>query len=116
MIEFEVDEWMKEGERRFGKDYTDWKFVCPICGNVACMEDFKPFKDEGAIPDSVTQVCIGRFYPKDKRYAMSPEHGIVGTGSPCDYSANGLFRFAPVRVFFKDGKVREVFAFEGMEV
>jgi hypothetical protein len=26
-----IEEWRKEGERRFGKDSKQWEFVCPAC-------------------------------------------------------------------------------------
>ena len=36
-----IQEWREEGKRRFGKDYMDWKFECPMCGHIASIRDFK---------------------------------------------------------------------------
>ena len=35
-----IQEWREEGTRRFGEDYMDWKFECPMCGHIASIRDF----------------------------------------------------------------------------
>jgi len=78
------EEWEAEGEKLFGPDKIQWKFVCPNCGNVQCSEDFRKYKDVGATPSDAYFNCIGRF--------MGPDVGTLGDGkSPCDYSLGGLF-------------------------
>ena len=102
-------EWLAEGKRRFGEEYSDWRFVCPICKNVAAVGDFKPYKDRGASPSSAVQECIGRYLPKDE------SHKAFGTskerGKPCDYALYGLFRLPGVVIKFDDGKESMAFAF-----
>lgn len=74
-------EWMEEGKKRFGEDYMDWKFVCPMCGHVASIREFK---EAGAdSPNSAYQECIGRYTGKG-----SPKEGDT---SGCNWVAYGLF-------------------------
>ena len=84
-------EWLAEGERRFGEKYSNWKFVCPKCGNIASGQEFK---DAGAEPNDMYANCIGRF--------------VEGKG--CDLAAYGLFDICKVHV---DGQ--PVFAFAEVE-
>jgi len=80
MIYESLADWKKEGERRFGKDESEWAFVCPACGNIAKVKDFERFKSKGASPDSAAETCIGRW--------------TGGRNGPykCDWAAFGLFR------------------------
>ncbi|MHC1723068.1 MAG: VVA0879 family protein, partial [Aminipila sp.] len=74
-------EWIEEGKRRFGQDFLNWKFQCPMCGHVASIQDFK---DAGADnPNCAYQECIGRYTGKD-----SPKEGDF---SGCNWAAYGLF-------------------------
>ena len=50
--------WLAEAERRFGKDPLRWRFVCPSCGHVASVQDYK---DVGAPVECVGFSCIGRW-------------------------------------------------------
>jgi hypothetical protein len=101
-------EWMAEGKKLFGDNFDNWRFVCPICGNVAAIADFKPFKDQGATPDTAANECIGRFIgSKYKAFGTSKE-----VGKPCDYALFGLFRLPGVLIAMPDGKERMAFAFE----
>lgn len=85
---------MTEGTRLFGPGFTDWRFVCPQCGHVQKIGDFRPYQARGAIPDSARQTCIGRF--------TGSEHGLGKPGQPCDYTAHGLIQLAPIRVIDGD--------------
>lgn len=87
-------EWEAEAERRFGPYSNNWKFVCPVCGNVQDPDDFRPYKDQGAQPDSCTKECLGRYTGRG---------GFEGEG-PCNYAGYGLFRLSPIRVDCGDGK------------
>ena len=105
------EEWMAEGRRRFGNAFKDWKFVCPICGNVAAVEDYRPFKDQGANPDSATKECIGRYNgSKYRAFGTSGERG-----KPCDYALYGLFRLPGVIIKMDDGEDVMSFAFAEVE-
>jgi hypothetical protein len=95
-------EWHAEGERRFGKDYTNWKFECPVCKHVASGQDFK---DAEVDPNSMYQECIGR-------HTGAERDALTETGEgPCNYAGYGLFRFSPVRVVREDGSEGHAFAF-----
>jgi hypothetical protein len=110
------DEWMAEGKRRFGEDFYNWKFVCPICKNVASVGDFAKYKDRGATPDSATQVCIGRF--TDSKFVAFPAEGQK-LGKPCNYALFGLFRLPGVIVTgspYTEGKDRMAFAFAEVSI
>jgi len=82
--------WLREGERIFGADKHNWKFVCPACGNVQGPKDFEPYKEKGATPNSCTHICLGR-------YAGGRDAFDTGDG-PCNYSAYGLIQLAPIRI------------------
>lgn len=75
------EEWMTEGERRFGEDFMDWKFVCPMCGHIASIREFKEAGADG--PNCAYQECIGRYMGKG-----SP---AKGDSSGCNWAAYGLF-------------------------
>lgn len=98
-------EWKSEATKRFGHDPLDWKFVCPSCGHVAAVRDWK---DSGATEGEVAFSCIGRHStdPDSARRAA-----FQGSGGPCDYAGGGLFRLNPVTVTMDGGKELSVFAF-----
>lgn len=98
------EQWRQEGVERFGSDEEKWAFVCPSCGHVQKVGDFRPFKDAGAHPDSAMGVCIGRY----------DGHGDVKLFTrpgPCNYTSGGLFNLNPVTVTRPDGKDVLVFEF-----
>jgi hypothetical protein len=111
-LRMSYEEWHAEGKRRFGDDFFGWKFVCPICKNVASVGDFRKYKHKGATPDSATCECIG-CYQENPAIAF-PIEGEK-RGSPCNYALYGLFRFPGVIVtgspHVKDGKEIMSFAF-----
>lgn len=104
-ITYTTEEWRAEGERRFGKNMMDWRFVCPICGNVASCEEFRQFESRGATPNSATCECIGRYTGGVGAF----DDRKVGQ-KPCNYAGYGLFRLSPVRVI-QEGKEIHTFAF-----
>lgn len=55
------EEWEKEGNELFGKDKLDWKFVCPACGHVSSINDFRRYTKDA---DDAVKNCIGRFNGK----------------------------------------------------
>lgn len=78
-VQYTKEEWLAEGERRFGKYLEDYKFKCPKCGNIASGQEFK---NAGAKSNDMYQNCIGRFVP----------------GKGCDWAAYGLFDICKVHV------------------
>ena len=106
------EEWKAEGTALFGPDFMQWRFVCPICKNVASVEQFRNHKDQGATPDCAPQNCIGRYMPKEERGGFSSDKSNPKVKKPCDYAAYGFFKLAPVEVEFSDGSVCGVFAFD----
>jgi hypothetical protein len=98
-------EWLAEGERRFGPDKLKWRFVCPGCGHVQAVEDFRPFKEQGATAESSYFNCIGR-YAGPRRRAF----GGKGDG-PCDYTSGGLCDLRQVAITTPDGKEQGAFDF-----
>lgn len=93
-------EWEAEGRRRFGDDVMGWRFVCPSCGHVASVQDWK---DAGAAQGEVAFSCVGRHLP---------DAGHLGTARPpCNYAGGGLFRLNPVTIIEDDGGEHRVFAF-----
>ena len=94
-------EWWEKGEQLFGTDIMLWKFVCPSCGHVASVQDYK---DAGAPEGAVAFSCVGRYLPKSNEAFGGPGSG------PCNYTGGGLIRLNPVDV---DG--RKTFAFVEQE-
>ena len=95
-----VDEWRKEGVRRFGSDEMKWRFVCPSCGHVASVQDWK---DAGAEESEVAFSCVGRHLKDAKQMCEKP--------GPCNYAGGGLFRINPVKVICEGGVALNVFDF-----
>ncbi len=80
--------------------------VCPGCGHIQAVEDFRQYKDQGAGPNSATCECIGRYSDGKSWTNDNPRKN----GGPCDYAGYGLLRISPVTVM--DGeKVIRSFAF-----
>lgn len=96
------DEWMTEAKRRFGDDAMQWRFVCPSCGHIASVKDWK---DAGATEGEVAFSCIGRRLKADDAKTFGKK------GGPCNYAGGGLFRLNPVLVQFGDGEPRQTFEF-----
>jgi hypothetical protein len=97
-------EWEEEGERRFGTDRMEWKFVCPLCKHVAATKDWK---DAGAGSAAVAFSCVGRWLDVAR-------DAFTKTGKgPCNYAGGGLFKLNPVQVTDPDGNMQGVFEFAG---
>jgi hypothetical protein len=97
MIEMTKDEWETKGQKRFGPDKMQWKFICPCCGHIASVAEWQAI---GAAVGEVAFSCIGRHMDK-------PREALGGKGKgPCNYAGGGLFKLNPVSV---DG--HQVFAF-----
>lgn len=94
-------EWSDRGRQLFGDDFVKWRFVCPACGNIATVEDYRQFKEQGADANAATCTCIGRYMGKD--WAKGEK--------PCDYVGYGLFRLSPVIVMMDDKEI-DCFAFD----
>ncbi len=92
-------EWEAEGTRRFGPDQMSWQFVCPACGHVAAIKDWK---EVGAPSSTAAFSCVGRWLGA----TSSPAFGGPSR-QPCNYAGGGLFHLNPVLV---DG-IHEMFAF-----
>jgi hypothetical protein len=103
-IKYTYEAWMAEAARRFGSDKMAWRFVCPVCGHVVSVADYKA---AGAPAGAIAFSCIGR-YVEGGKAAFAPK----GKG-PCNYTGGGLFRLNPVDVSFPDG--REMAAFDFAE-
>ena len=103
-------DWIDKGKKLFGEDQMKWEFVCPGCGHVQKVDDFKQYKDHGAHPASAYQECIGR-YTGGASWTYGGKTGKLPKGGPCDYAGYGLLRISPVTVVDEDGKEILAFAF-----
>lgn len=101
---YTLAEWRAKAAELFGEDWMKWKFVCPVCGHIASVQDWK---DAGAPVQSAAFSCVGRWagasaaVAKAKESAVGP-NGIRGKG-PCNYAGGGLFKLNPVTVVDPDG-------------
>lgn len=94
------EEWNMEGERLFGPNRMKWRFVCPSCGHVASIQDWK---DAGATEKQAAFSCIGR-------NLRSKKEMFDKTGGPCNYAGGGLIGINPVTVIDGD-RTHRLFAF-----
>jgi hypothetical protein len=98
-----IEEWKADGARLFGADTSAWKFVCPSCGYVATVKDWKDAKaPEGAVGFS----CVGRWRGADGQNTFKRKGG-----EPCNYTGGGLFKLNPITVIAEDGAEHQVFDF-----
>lgn len=102
--EYTHQEWMAEAARRFGPDPLGWTFVCPVCGHVATVGDWK---SAGASEGAVAFSCVGR--------NTGAGSAMDGQPGPCNYAGGGLFRLNPVTVTTEDGAENQVFDFAPAE-
>lgn len=98
--------WLAEGERRFGSDAMRWRFVCPSCGHVASVQDWR---NAGAPSGAVAFSCVGRYTGAD--HSNTFKHA----GGPCNYTSGGLFVINRLFVMTADGKETPVFEFAEVE-
>lgn len=94
---YTTHEWNEEGERLFGADRGEWRFVCPMCETVASIADYRGLH---ATPKQIGRQCIGTLLPEVRAL------GSKATG-PCNYKAD---RDAPVRIL-DDGESEPAFDF-----
>lgn len=108
-------EWLAEGERRFGPDQMQWRFVCPVCGHVASIDDWK---NAGSTENDVAFSCVGRWAGL-RRDALGLNPEAIASGElppaegpgPCNYTAGGLFQLCPIQIVTPAGEQRPAFAF-----
>lgn len=90
------EDWIKEGEVLFGKDFKEWLWVCPQCKTKQGIHDFREagVSDE-TIEGAIAFSCIGRF-TNDKG---------------CDWTLSGLLHIHQLEVVMPSGKNRMTFEF-----
>lgn len=95
MKKYTLEEYLKEGERLFGKSMRFWKYICVSCGLSQSYNDFieAGIKDPG---DYVGFSCIGRW-----------KEGIG-----CDWTLGGLLTIHTVEVTEDDGEQHARFDFD----
>lgn len=94
-------EWLARGRELFGDDMSRWRFVCPSCGHVATVRDWR---HSGAGETAIAFSCVGRWLSKCVEMGERP--------GPCNYAGGGLFRLNPVCIVEPDGREHNVFAFD----
>lgn len=99
-----VEEWEEKARSLYGPDKLKWKFVCPSCGHVASVQDWK---DVGATEGEVAFSCVGRH--------IEGSASIGGRPGPCNYTGGGLFALNPVTIELPDRKIAKLFNFADSE-
>lgn len=98
------EEWEAEAIKRFGDDHNDWRFVCPSCGIIVGVQDYK---DAGLPSSMIGFSCVGRGNNKPKAVEMCEKN----KGDGCNYAGGGLIGLNPITVVFIDGHVNSFFDF-----
>lgn len=96
-------EWRAQARERFGNDPMKWRFVCPSCGHVAAVEDWRK---AGAPEGAVAFSCIGRF-TGDR--ATAADNAFKKAGGPCNYTSGGLICINGLVIECEDSHVIPVF-------
>ena len=96
------EDWREEGVRRFGLDVMDWRFVCPVCGHVASIQEWT---DVGIRSGAATK-CIGLWIGA-QREAVGGE----GPG-PCNYTGDDMPARDTVLVTMPNGSGHYLLDFE----
>lgn len=107
VVPLTFDAWIAEGEQLYGQDRDAWQFVCPSCGNVQSIADFKrlPRFPADVDPRNVANYsCIGR-------WAGAGHVPMLSGKRPCNYAGGGLFGLNPQKVTTPDGVAHQLFAF-----
>lgn len=81
-------EWEARGKELFGEDIMKWSFICPSCGHVWSVQDYK---NAGAPSGAVGFSCAGRWLP-------NPKDAFRRDGGPCNYAGGGLLNINPLEV------------------
>lgn len=81
MKKYTYSEWMEEGKKRFGKNFENWKFICPACGHIQSVKDFLDLELD---PNDAFRDCIGRHNGNMKPAGENNQFG-------CNWCAYGLF-------------------------
>lgn len=97
-----AEQWRAEASRLFGPDPLKWRFVCPSCGHVAAVEDWR---NAGAKDTQAAFSCVGRYIGADDSHTFKKD------GGPCTYAGGGLIGLNPVAVRGETGAITRVFAF-----
>jgi hypothetical protein len=84
VLRLSLEAWQAQARERFGDDPMKWRFVCPSCGHVASVEDWK---NAGASAGAVAFSCIGRYVGDPKAAA---DAAFRNEGGPCNYTSGGL--------------------------
>lgn len=100
-------EWNVKGAALFGDDQMEWEFVCPVCGHVARVKDWK---EAGATSGAAAFSCVGRWLD-GAREAFGGKNAGKKRPGPCNYAGGGLIGLNPVCVVDGDGVEHDLFAF-----
>lgn len=96
------EQWTAKAIELFGEEPMDWAFVCPSCGFVATLRDWK---EAGASSSHAGFSCVGRWMDAPDKNTFSKN------GGPCQYSGGGLITLNPVTVETDSGPIIRVFDF-----
>lgn len=113
--EIQAREWLKEGEKLFGPDKRDWKFVCPNCGHIQSGRDFIELNRLGISDVEACNVvffsCIGRYDTRIPETKIGTIFDKEPKQQPCNYTNGGLFCLAKLIVVDHKGQKTPVFEF-----
>ena len=116
------DEFLAEGERRFGKNVREWKFVCPACGTIQSVQQLMDVViASGGTKDDVHGYvgfsCFGRFTGQ-RDEGIAANHRGEKWDKGCNWTLGGLFQIHTLAVTMENetGEVYHRPTFELAEV
>ena len=95
MITYTLNEWREEGNKRFGKDFKKWKFICPKCKTIQTPQDLLDIGvEKEKIDGYIGYSCIGCFKNKTE----------------CKFNLNSFHNDETI-IVIEEGKYRPMFPF-----
>ncbi|MDR1960520.1 MAG: hypothetical protein LBQ54_16030 [Planctomycetaceae bacterium] len=98
-----IEEWRERARTLFGDNPRKWRHCCPVCGNVASVQDFL---DAGVSVENVSCYafccCIGRLVKTEGTGEVTAREADIKAGrmtlneyaifpTACDVRSNGTF-------------------------
>jgi len=95
-----IEDFRKEGLKRFGDKLKNWRFICPVCSTIQSGEDLhKAGIDKDKVQDYLGFSCIGRWTDAGPYKDGDPP------GKGCNWTLGGLIRIHKLEIRDNNGDI-----------